>query len=259
MTVVTEKAPMSAVSSRADAVADLLRTTPDDVPGVVDRLRRLQPVLESGPRGAEDGLACFNFLYEKITSDVLEQLGEADLFRDPEFLARLDVEFARRYFTALRAEATGRTAPRAWTVLFERRSDPRIGPMEFAICGVNAHVNYDLAPAVVRTCTLLGRPELGSAEHHDHQAINAVFALHMARLRDHFQGRLGRELDGTYLDSLLDGAGSLSVVIARDAAWRRAEHLWGLRSLPSEYERECVAIDWRAAMMGRGVLSVGAL
>jgi hypothetical protein len=256
MTVMTDKAPGS---QRARAIAQLLAVTPDDVAGVVDLLKRLQPLLASGPRGAEDGVACFNVLYERITSDVLEQLAEQDLFRDPEFLARLDVEFARRYFAALRADVTGGTVPRAWKVLFERREDPATGPMEFAVCGVNAHVNFDLAPAVVRTCTVLGRRELGNAEHHDYQALNSVFALHMSRLRDHFQTWLGREIDGQFLDSLLDGASSLTVVVARDAAWRRAEHLWGLRSRPAEYDRECEAIDWRAAMIGRGVLSIGAL
>ncbi len=256
---VTDEVPMSSTRARGRAVADLLRTTPEDVAGVVDLLRRLQPLLESGPRGAEDGVACFNFLYEKITSEVLEQLEDQDLFRDPGFLARLDVEFARRYFAALRTSVTGGAPPRSWKVLFDRRENPDVGPMEFAVCGVNAHVNYDLSQAVVRTCTMLGRSELGSAEHHDYQAINSVFARHMGRLRDHFQTWLGREMDDTFLDSLLDGASSLTVVVARDAAWRRAEHLWGLRSRPAEYDRECEAIDWRAAMIGRGVLSVGAL
>jgi len=255
MTVTTDKAPGS---QRARAVAQLLAVTPDDVPGVVDVLRRLQPVLESGPRGVEDGVACFNVLYERITSGLLEQLQDQDVFRDPEFLARLDVEFARRYFAALRTDVTGGTPPRAWRVLFDRRENPDTGPMEFAVCGVNAHVNYDLAPAVVRTCTVLGRRELGSAEHHDYRALNSAFALHISRLRDHFQTWLGRDVDGTFLDSLLDGASNLSVVVARDAAWRRAEHLWGLRSRPAEYDRECEAIDWRAAMIGRGVLSIGA-
>lgn len=257
MALMTEEGPVS--SGRSRAVARMLVTTPDDVAGVVDLLERLQPVLESGPRGAEDGVACFNLLYTRITSEVLEQLEDQDLFRDPEFFARLDVEFARRYFAALRADAAGGTPARAWRVLFERREHEDTGPMEFAVCGVNAHVNYDLAPAVVRTCTVLGRRELGSAEHHDYQAINAVFALHMGRLRDHFQTWLGREIDGTFLDSLLDGASSLTVVVARDAAWRRAVHLWGLRSRPAEFDRECEAIDWRAAMIGRGVLSIGAL
>ncbi|MDQ4117323.1 MAG: DUF5995 family protein, partial [Actinomycetota bacterium] len=178
MTVTTDEA---LGSDRARTITQLLAVTPDDVPGVVDMLRRLQPVLEGGPRGAEDGVACFNVLYERVTAEVLEQLQDPDqgLFRDPEFLARLDVEFARRYFAALRADATGGAAPRAWKVLFDRRDHPDTGPMEFAVCGVNAHVNYDLAPAVVRTCTVLGRRELGNAEHHDHQAVNAVFARHM--------------------------------------------------------------------------------
>ena len=256
MTVTTDAAPGS---QRADAIARLLAVAPDDVAGVLDLLRHLQPVLDSGPRGAEDGVACFNHLYERITSEVLEQLRDQDVFRDPEFAARLDVEFARRYFTALRTEVTGGTPPRAWKVLFDRREDPDTGPMKLAVCGVNAHVNCDLAQAVVRTGTVLGRRELGSAEHHDYQAVNAVFALHLSRLREHFQTWLGRELDGAFLDSLLDGAASLTVVVARDATWRRAEHLWGLRSRPAEYDRACEVIDWRAAMMGRGVLSIGAL
>lgn len=251
MTVVSDDVSMSA------AVAEQLAGDPEDVPAVVDRLRRLQPVLESGPRGAEDGVACFNLLYERITAEIAEQLEDRDLFRDPEFVARLDVEFARRYFAALRADAAGQLVPRAWRVLFERRGHPEIGPMEYAIAGVNAHVNYDLAQAVVRTLTVLGRPGLGGAEHADYQSVNAVFALHMSRLRDHFQTWLGREIDGTFVDSLLDGASNLTVVIARDSAWR-AEQLWNLRSRPTEYERECEAIDWRAAMIGRGVLSVGA-
>lgn len=255
MTATTDKAPPT---RRGRALAQMLAVTPEDVPGVVDLLQRLQPVLESGPRGADDGVACFNHLYGRITSEVLDQLADQDRFRDPEFVARLDVELARRYFAALRTDVTGGTPARAWKVLFDRRRNPDTGPMEFAVCGVNAHVNFDLAQAVVRTCTVLGRRELGSVEHHDYQAINAVFARHMSCLRDDFQAWLGREFDGLFLDSLLDGASNLSVVVARDAAWRRAEHLWRLRSRPAEFERECEAIDWRAAMIGRGVLSVGA-
>ncbi|TCK24665.1 DUF5995 family protein [Pseudonocardia endophytica] len=256
MTVMTDKAP---VSQRARSLAQLLAITPDDVPGVVDLLRRLQPVLESGPRGTEDSVACFTVLYERIATDVHEQVQDPDRFRDPEFVSRLAVELARRYFAALRTFVTGGRPPRAWAVLFDGRRDAAVGPLEFAVCGVNAHVNLDLAPAVVRTCTVLGRRGLGSTEHHDFQELGAVFTSHLCRLAEHLGARLGREIGGTYLERLLDGAPSLTVVVARDAAWRCAEHLWGLRSRPAEYDRECEAIDWRAAMMGRGVLSIGAL
>ena len=244
--------------SYASGVLECLATPAEDVPGVLERLDRLQELAGSGPRGAEDGLACFNHLYREITDEVLTQLEGQELFRDPEFLARLDVEFARRYFAAVRADAAGEPVPRSWSVLLDRRADPAIGPMEYAVAGVNAHVNFDLAPAVVRTCTVLGR-EPGAGEHADYQAINGIFAQHMSGLRDHYESWLERELDGTVIDRIMDGAGTLSVVLSRDAAWRRAQHLWALRTRPTEYDRECDSIDWRAAMIGRGILLVGAL
>lgn len=246
-----------AVPSYADGVLGCLATPPEDVPGVLDRLDRLQELAESGPAGAEDGLACFNHLYREITGEVFTHLEGQDVLGEPEFLARLDVEFAQRYFSAVRADAAGAPVPRSWSVLFDRRGDRGTGPMEFAVAGVNAHVNYDLAPALVRTCTVLGL-ELGPSELADHQSINGIFARHMSCLRVHFETWLQRELDGTAIDKIMDGAGTLSVVLARDAAWRRAEHLWSLRTRPAEYDRECASIDWRAAMIGRGVLLVGA-
>lgn len=48
--------------------------------------------------------------------------------------------------------------------------------MEYAVVGVNAHVNFDLAPAVVRTCTVLGRSAPGPAERADYRAVNDVFS-----------------------------------------------------------------------------------
>ena len=55
----------------------------------------MPPLLESNP------LADFNKLYLTITTSVLERL-YAGRFADPAFLSRLDVEFAARYFDALR-------------------------------------------------------------------------------------------------------------------------------------------------------------
>lgn len=241
----------------AGGVLECLATPPEDVRGVLDRLDRLQELTESGPRGADDGLACFNHLYRQVTREVLDRLDGQELFREPEFVALLDVEFARRYFAVVRSDASGLPVPRSWSVLLERRGAPETGPMEFAVAGVNAHVGYDLAPAVVQTCTLLGRGDLGPTELADHRALTAIFARHMAALRADFETWLGRDLDPAVLDKIMDGADTLGVVLAGDAAWRRAEHLWSLRTRPAAYERECACIDWGAAMVGRAVLQVG--
>lgn len=245
-----------AARSHAVDVLECLAGPPEDLPGVLERLERLQELVEAGPGGAEDGLACFNHLYREITREVLAQLAGQELFREPEFVARLAVELARRYLGVVRADAAGEPVPRSWSVLFDRRRNPGIGPIEFAVAGVNAHVNYDLAQAVVQTCTVLGC-QLGPTELADHRSVNGIVARYMSGLQDHFETWLGRALDGAVIDKIMDGAGTLGVVLARDAAWRRAEHLWSLRTRPAAYERECASIDWRAAMIGRGVLLVG--
>ena len=49
--------------------------------------------------------------------------------------------------------------PTAWQPLFERRADPGIEPIQFALAGMNAHINHDLPLAVVATCpTWTARP-----------------------------------------------------------------------------------------------------
>lgn len=235
-----------------DVVA-LLTTLPEDVPGVVATLEQLQVLAQRAPRCAEDGLGCFNYLYREITEEVLDQLATGAMFHDGEFLAQLDVEFARRYFVAVRADAAGQWVPAAWRVLLQRRADRSISPLRFAMAGVNAHVDYDLAFALVSTCTVLGRT-LTAAERVDYDAINTIFAGHMAGLRQHFEDHFQRELDQGLFTELADGAGDLSVVMSRDAAWHRAEHLWTLRGRPEELERARAAIDWRASMLGLGML-----
>ena len=226
-------------------VASLLATAPEDIDGVVGHLEQLEEILEQD-YGRRDGLTCFNHLYLGVTRGIRAQLDD-DRFSDRDFLVRLDVELARRYFRALLADATGGTVPRSWAVLVERRSHERTDPLEHAVVGVNAHVNFDLAPAVVRTCTVLGRSVLGPAERADHRAVNDVFVLHLTELIE----RVGGRSDGTVADA--------PAVLAREVAWRQALELWDQRSRPTEYEREVDALDWRTALIGRGLLTSGAL
>jgi hypothetical protein len=238
------------------AVIELLADPlPATVSDVVITLGKLLDLAERWPRKQWDGLASFTYLYRIITKDVLDRLNGGTTFRDPEFLNRLDVEFAKRFFHAVRADAAGRPAPRCWQVLFDRRSDERIDPMRFAVAGVNAHVNFDLAFAVVTTCEALPRP-LGETERADYDVINDVFAEQMGDLRRHYEDRFTQVLDRVVFDDLADDAGDITVIVARDAAWRRAEYLWTLRGKP-EFQREEDAIDWRASMLARGILGFG--
>jgi len=200
-------------------------------------------------------VASFNYLYTVITGEVLAKVEKQTFFEDEEFVIALDVAFANRYFDALRThELAPDTSPRSWDALFEHRSERGILPMQFAVAGVNAHVNFDLAFAVVDTCLQLGRPLDHPTHRGDYDRINGIFAIEMERLREHFESRLGRLIDEyliPYVDNLL---GRWSVEAARFAAWLKAEVLWAVRDDPEETEKHRILIDKQTGLVSQTLL-----
>ena len=71
-------------------------------------------------------------------------------------MAELDVRFAELWLTAHDAAAAGSKVPSAWAPLFEERSTPGILDIQYALAGMNAHIEHDLPLAVVATCRLAG-------------------------------------------------------------------------------------------------------
>ena len=176
-------------------MADVLAGHPDDVPAVVDQLTKLQDVLERVPPLLDSNpLADFNKLYLTITTSVLERL-YAGRFADPAFLSRLDVEFAARYFDALRQWSDASAGcPRAWSVLFHRIPGPDARPLPSAAAGVNAHINFDLPFALVTTFDHLGSdPVDDSDQHHDYLQINDIFAESIPRPAPRLPGEVAAD------------------------------------------------------------------
>jgi len=220
---------------------------------VLARLDALQVIAEQQPpRFGEDGLACFNHLYREITAEVWERI-QSNGFRSREFITKLDVEFAKRYFDAVLPRADGRPVPESWRVVLDRRSDPEINRIQFAVAGVNAHVDFDLAFALLTTCRDLCRP-FGEDERADYNLINQVFANHMRALRQHFEDWWMRVLDRGLFAFIADEGGEVAVIAARDAAWDRAKHLATL--FGRDFDEESARIDRNAAFVGRAVLGI---
>lgn len=70
----------------------------------------------------------------------------------PDFMAHLDVEFANHYLRALTLAHTRPEAmARCWRVLHERRWSAHVTPLQFAMAGLNAHINHDLVLGLVAT------------------------------------------------------------------------------------------------------------
>jgi hypothetical protein len=123
---------------------------------------------------ADDGLKWFNRLYLMVTQQVdLNSPGGA--WASPLWLTRLDVVFASLYFSAVAGFLSGRSLPSAWSVLFEARYRTGIDRIQFAVAGMNAHINHDLALALLTTDAELNVvPASDGPEFTDYQSVNRL-------------------------------------------------------------------------------------
>lgn len=237
-------------------MADILAAHPDDVPAVVEQLTELQSVLlKVPPLLRSNPLADFNQLYLTITTNVLERL-YAGSFADPSFVSRLDVEFAARYFDAMRQWSDmSAGCPRAWMLLFHRIPGPDARPLPSAAAGVNAHINYDLPFALVTTFDHQGtEPVDDSDQHLDYLQINDIFAERIPGLRRGFLEKWQLLID--MMNGDLDDWWQGEVVeYTRNVAWRNAQKLWAIRHDLRAVEREQARLDRTAESLGKLLLS----
>jgi hypothetical protein len=229
---------------------DVLRAPlPARVDDVVERLRAIEEALP-----ARDGVRAFTALYRAVTEAVDERV-RPETFADARFTRWLDVVFANLYLRALRAHVLGpKRPPRAWAALFEARSRRGVAPIQFALAGMNAHINRDLPLALVETCRALDvAPVRGCPQHGDFRAIDPLLAETEARVRADF---------ATGLVGLADEAlGELDTVLAmwnvrraRAAAWVNAETIWAIRDVPFAGARFIVTLDRLVGVASRGLL-----
>lgn len=202
---------------------------------------------------ATDGLACFNRMYLVVTETVRTQV-TAGFFADAAFMAQLDITFVNRYLAAISAyrSAPG-SAPRAWRVLFDARTETGVAPMQFALAGMNAHIDYDLAAAVTTTCTQLGtQPDQGS-HHADFEKVNRTLAALDKQVRESFEQGVVLDLDREFA-GLEDLVGGFSISAARETAWVNAQVMWRLRDEPPLARSYLDALDRSVAFAGRALL-----
>src|SRR5260370_27839905 len=151
------------------ALLAAVQADPQSIPDVLQSLLCIDTTCVDG-----DGLKWFNWLYLQVTQAVEAQVA-AGGFTDPAWLAQLDIQFARLYFSALKSWLAGQAAPTCWQVLLNDRNQPEIARIQFALAGINAHINHDLPEAIVATCQVSGTtPDHAGARHGDYTALNAT-------------------------------------------------------------------------------------
>src|SRR5579859_3235407 len=104
------------------------------VTSFAELLERMAAIDQALPTA--DGVACFNRMYRLVIESVQAHVA-AGFFGDPAWMGRLDIVFANLYLSA--AQGGSSTPPRAWSALLDRRADPQVVPLQFALAGMNAH------------------------------------------------------------------------------------------------------------------------
>lgn len=222
-------------------------TDPGDVQAVI---ARMQSIAAEVPHG--DGVGVFNDVYLRVTEMVLERLQEGGVFHDDAFMADLDVRFAAFWFTAYDAPAG--KVPKAWDPLFDARHAGGVLPVQFALAGVNAHIEHDLPLAVVRTCEANGRTPTSRGVRDDYEKVNDLLAAVEAEIRRSFLTELEKSVDD-HLTPVAHLVSSWNIDKARDIAWVNMQTLWELRRVDFLHDAYAGALARTVGMGSRLLLT----
>jgi Family of unknown function (DUF5995) len=205
-----------------------LPSPPVPVTTVAQVIARMETVEAALPAG--DGLACFNRMYLGVTRQIYSRLGQS-FFADPAFMTQLDVVFASLYFSAADAAGDPAAVPLAWRPLVEQRANTGIEPVQFALAGMNAHINHDLPLALVSTCTALATsPDTG--EHFaDYQKVDQLLDAAEQSIRQSFESTPELAVDH-HLSAVNNLIANWTINSARDLAWNNCLLLWAVRDHP---------------------------
>ncbi len=217
---------------------------------IADVIARMQGIDAQLP--ANDGIKWFNRLYLMVTQQVdLHPPGGA--WKSPLWLNRLDVVFAGLYFSGLSGFLGGQPVPSAWTALYEARYRPGIDRIQFALAGMNAHINHDLALALLATDAEFNiDPAPGSSEFADYQSVNGLLNTVMPSALT--------MLAADTLGVIAQDTGKIGRLLAfwnicraRDLAWNFANHLRGLD--PFSRDLALASQDTLTGALGRAILA----
>jgi hypothetical protein len=220
------------------------------VTSIAEAIARMQQLDADLP--AADGLACFNRMYLEVTIEVGRRLA-AGFFENPQFMTRLDVVFANLYLAAVDAALDGQTVPLAWRPLIEHRAYPGIEPIQFALAGMNAHINHDLPIAVVQTSAELNTAPMAGSHRADYQKVDQLLDAIEESVRQSFESQAELDAD-RHLAAVYNLIASWSIGSARDLAWQNCLLLWKVRADRLGYDLVCGSLAASTAMASRILL-----
>jgi len=206
-----------------------------------------------------DGVKWFNRLYLQVTRSV-QQAVTGPAFQDAQFMSKLDVVFANLYFAAIAAgDLDSSCAPPAWRPLLSARRNRGIARLQFALAGMNAHINRDLPQGIVQVFEALGGdPTSDDVRRQDFDSVNELLERVESKVKADFSVGVIGVVD-VAAGRVDDVAAMWNVRVARKAAWTNAEVLWTLRRAPHIRSAFFDTLDRSTGLAGRGLLTPTAI
>ena len=235
----------------ADVDLPLYKLVSGAPPATIDDVLRMMHAIDQ-ILDDSDGLKWFNQLYMMVTEEVDLQ-PPAGGWKDANWLLLLDVVFAEFYFAAIASFLSGDAAtPGSWNAMLLARRQPGIDRIQFALAGMNAHINHDLSLALLETDRRMNLvPGYDSPQHVDYEAVNGLLNTVMpSALEVLATGCLG---------TLAQDTGKIGRILAfwnlcraRDLAWDFADHLRLLNGVLRPVA--LAAQDQMTGALGRAIL-----
>jgi hypothetical protein len=127
--------------------------------------------------------------------------------------------------------------------------------VQFALAGMNAHINRDLPQGLVRVFEALGGdPTSDRTRRQDFDSVNELLERVEAEVKTEFSVGLVGVVDRVS-GQVDDVAAMWNVRVARAAAWTNAEVLWTLRPTPHIRAAFFDTLDKSTGLAGQGLLT----
>ena len=174
--------------------------------------------LEASLRAKKDRRAIFTSAYLSMTREIASRVGEQQ-FNDGDWVAGYALSFANLYRRAFLAFETGDLArvPKPWLLSFDTSRRGKGLLFQDLLLGMNAHINHDLALALVEVSI----DPLRDQRREDHFAVNAA----IKKATDPVQDRI-TDLYAPILTLLDRGLGRLDEDVANFSIEKARLNAW---------------------------------
>ena len=125
-------------------------------------------------------------------------------------------------------------------------------PIQYAVAGLNTHIEHDLPIAVVSTCRARGvEPD---DIHRDYETVNKILAQVESPIRRSFLDEIGRDADDR-VGPVVHLLSTWNINKARDLAWVTAETIWALDRTSALRDRFLDGLGHTVGMTSRALLT----